>query len=200
MNTKKILALVMAAVLLVAVSVAGTVAYLYDVTSEVENVFTGSNVDIELAETKENFKMVPGSDIAKDPTITVIKGSEACYVFVKVEYTPDKATFDQYMSYEIDSAWTELTSASTENAKVYYCTQAAVTADTTITVLKDNKVTVKNDVTNAMMDAIENGKLTMTFTAYAIQSENMDDAATAWENIGTTPYTTPAGAVEGTTK
>ncbi|MBR6668131.1 MAG: SipW-dependent-type signal peptide-containing protein, partial [Clostridia bacterium] len=60
-NTKKILVLALAAVLLVAVSVGGTVAFLQDRTQEIVNTFTTSNIDITLEESKNlDLKMVPG--------------------------------------------------------------------------------------------------------------------------------------------
>ena len=48
---KKKLTTVLAIVLVVALSVAGTYAYLTDKTDAVENTFTVGNVDIKLAET-----------------------------------------------------------------------------------------------------------------------------------------------------
>ena len=179
------------------VTVGGTLAWLTDVTEKVENVFTTSNVDIELDETKAQYKMVPGVEIAKDPKVTVIEGSEACYVFIKVEYTPDKTTFDKYMTYSFDG-WTELPGV----ANVYYKeVPAATTGDVEFAVLTGNKLTVKNDVTNAMMDEVDEGaNLKMTFTAYAIQQAGMSGVADAWTKISSVEYETPAGSTEGTKK
>ena len=68
---------------------------------------------------------------------------------------------------------------------VYYREVAATDTDTTFSVLKDNKVTVKGTVTKDMMDSItkNNANPTISFTAYAVQKENVKDAATAWDQV-----------------
>ena len=103
-NTKlrRILLLLACAVLLVSLSVGATLAYLTS-TKTVTNTFTVGKVEIKLDEApvdpetgkaKEDVArtetgnakvlMVPGRLIDKDPTVTVLKGSEDCYVRVKV--------------------------------------------------------------------------------------------------------------------
>ena len=96
MKTKsKALLLTLCAVLLVAASVMGTMAYLTS-TDTVENTFTVGNVKITLDEAKvdtdgtpaapaervkaNSYKLLPGHTYTKDPTVTVIKGSESSYV------------------------------------------------------------------------------------------------------------------------
>ena len=102
MKTKsKALLLTLCAVLLVAASVMGTMAYLTS-TDKVENTFTVGNVKITLDEAKVNtdgtpvtpaervkaneYKLLPGHTYTKDPTVTVIKGSESSYVRMKVTF------------------------------------------------------------------------------------------------------------------
>ena len=99
---RRILLLLACAVLLVSLSVGATLAYLTS-TDEVENTFTVGDVQIKLDEAKVNtetgkapdpedrtpdgnkqVRMVPGRLIDKDPTVTVLKDSEDCYVRVKV--------------------------------------------------------------------------------------------------------------------
>lgn len=174
------IAMTVALVLVVAlVSVGGTIAWLTDKTGEVVNTFTVGNIDITLAETTTDYKMVPGNTIAKDPTVTVKAGSEDCYLFVKVEKSPN---FDTFLTYTMAEGWTELTAGS----GIYYRVVLATDTTKTFSVLKDDQVTVKNTVTKAQMDAIKNGTAsapTLTFTAYACQSANVANAATAWANI-----------------
>lgn len=165
------------------VAVGGTIAWLTDTSEVVKNTFTESDVDISLAETTgTSYQMVPGAKIPKDPKVTVEPNSEACYVFVKIEKSTDKS-FDEYMEYVIADGWTELT----KDSGIYYRTVDAATAKsgTSFEVLKNNQVTVKTGVTKAMMDALhgeyvnEQGETvasnypTLTFTAYAIQSQNL---------------------------
>ena len=97
----KALLLTLCAVLLVAASVLGTMAYLTS-TDEVNNTFTVGSVAITLdeAEVDENgtpvepaarvksneYKLMPGHTYTKDPTVTVEKGSESSCVRMKVTF------------------------------------------------------------------------------------------------------------------
>lgn len=97
MKTKsKALLLTLCAVLLVAASVLGTMAYLTS-TAKVENTFTIGKVEITLDETDvtnptgprvkaNSYKLMPGTTYTKDPTVTVLKGSEDSYVRMKVTF------------------------------------------------------------------------------------------------------------------
>lgn len=174
-NMKKILVLALAALLLVAVSVGGTIAYLTDKTDSLTNTFTESDVDINLAETTgESYKMVPGAEIAKDPCVYVYADSEACWVFVKIEEINDVDTF---LTYEVAEGWTELTGVD----GVYYREVASSTANQDFDVLKDNQVKVKTEVTKAQMDALTAATYPqLKFTAYAVQKQGFDTAAAAW--------------------
>lgn len=178
---KKTLTVVIALVLVVVMSVAGTVAYLTATTDPVVNTFTVGNIDITLAESKNlNLKMVPGNDITKDPKVTVVGGSEACWLFVKVEKS---ANLDSFVTYNIAEGWTALTGVD----GVFYREVAASESNQEFAVLKDNKVTVKDTVTKAMMDALNvegATKPTLTFTAYAVQKDNIADPVTAWNQFG----------------
>jgi len=112
----KILALILAALALIAASIFGTMAYLTD-TDAVTNTFTVGKVEIKLdeavvdeygnpldgqgqkvdlgsaARTNESvsgneYHLIPGHEYTKDPTVTVIAGSETSYIrmVVDVEY------------------------------------------------------------------------------------------------------------------
>ena len=178
---KKSLALLLAIAIVVVGAVAGTVAWLTDRTPSVTNTFTTSDINIELKETKNNFQMIPGWNIEKDPKVTVKTGSEACYLFVKLEKSEN---FDQYMTYEIADGWEPLPEAP----GVYYREVAAATADTTFAVLQGNQVTVKGTVTKEQMNALTADTYpTLTVTAYASQlyKNNTEKftVAAAWDNI-----------------
>ncbi len=102
MKTKsKALLLTLCAVLLIAASVLGTMAYLTS-SAEVKNTFTVGKVEIKLDEAKVNadgipvegaarvtansYKLMPGTTYTKDPTVTVKAGSEESYVRMKVTF------------------------------------------------------------------------------------------------------------------
>lgn len=168
----------LALVLVIGCVAGGTVAWLVAKTDTVVNTFTYGNINIALAEsTGKDYKIIPGKDIPKDPKVTVTAGSEACWLFVKVEesgtFVADKVT------YAIDKDWTAL-----EGEKgVYYRKVAAVTADTDFSVLEGNKITVKDTLTKGDIKDIAATNPTLKITAYAVQQENIADAATAWSKI-----------------
>ena len=179
--------------------IGGTIAWLTAQTTEVTNTFSASSIGVELEESDDlDLKMIPGWTITKDPKAWVTEGSEAAYLFVKVEKS---AKFDTFMTYEIGDGWTELESAANTDSttgatyKVYYreVTTTQMGEDNAFYILKDNKITVKNTVTEEMM-ATGFTAPTLTFTAYAhqlYQNEKLDkfEVATAWtqasaENAG----------------
>jgi len=176
----------LALVLVIGCVAGGTVAWLVATSDTVTNTFTYGNIDIALTETTgKDYKIIPGKDIPKDPKVTVKGGSEACWLFVKVEesgtFVADKVT------YAIDKDWTAL-----EGEKgVYYRKVAAVTADTDFSVLEGNKITVKDTLTKGDIKDIAATNPTLTFTAYAVQQENIPDAATAWKAANPTTTTNP---------
>lgn len=102
----KALLMSLCAVLLVAASVLGTMAYLTD-SMDVKNTFTVGNVAIKLDEAKVDdmgnlvknqdgtladrvtqnaYKLLPGHTYVKDPTVTVLKPSVESYVRMKVTF------------------------------------------------------------------------------------------------------------------
>ena len=176
----------LALVLVIGCVAGGTVAWLVAKTEPVVNTFTYGNIDITLTETTgTSYKIIPGTDITKNPKVTVKGGSEACWLFVKVEesgtFVADKVT------YAIDKDWTAL-----EGEKgVYYRKVAAVTADTDFSVLEGNKITIKDTLTKGDIKDIAATNPTLTFTAYAVQQENIADAATAWKAANPTTTTNP---------
>ena len=174
---KKKLTTVLAIVLVVALSVAGTYAYLTAKTAQVVNTFTVGNVNIDLTEKTTDYKMVPGTTINKDPKVTVKADSEDCWLFVKVVKSDN---FDSFLTYDMADGWTKLEDG------VFYRQVDASAADQDFAVLANNTVTVKPDVTKDMMDAIDNGtaaKPTLTFTAYACQGAGFDSADKAWAEV-----------------
>lgn len=183
---KKSLALVLALAMIVVCVVGGTLAWLIAETDSVTNTFTVGDINITLAETKTDFKMIPGYTIAKDPTVTVVKDSEKCYLFVKVV---ESTNLKQFISYTVDNGWTALTGVD----GVYYRVVENSTADQEFGVLKDNQVTVKDTVTKADMNALTaDTQPTLTFTAYACQYNSSNGAyftaAEAWAEVNpTTP-------------
>lgn len=189
----KALLLALCAVLLVAVSVLGTMAYLTSKTQVITNTFTVGDINIELTETKpesKQAKIIPGVDIEKDPKVTVKKDSEACWLFVEVK---EEGTFvANEVTYSIADGWTKGNGTNIPT-DVYYREVDAVTADTDFYVLAGNTdhpngvVTVSDTLTKADVNNITaENQPKLTFTAYAVQKEGIDTAADAWAKVNTT--------------
>lgn len=193
----KLVVAMLAVTLLIGCAIGGTVAWLTAKTEAVVNTFTYGDINIDLWETKDgmhtesrlnengyvvnarsDLKIIPGVDLPKDPTVTVKAGSEACWLFVKVEksgtFVTDKVT------YAIDNTvWTQLDNV----AGVYYKKIDTLTAsDTNYNILQDKKVTVSQELTKSEINSIEEGQKnpTLTFKAYAVQLDAAQTAAGAW--------------------
>ena len=178
--------MLLAVTLLIGCAIGGTVAWLTAKTEAVVNTFTYGDINITLSETTGNdYKIIPGVDINKDPKVTVNANSEACWLFVKVE---EEGTFvANKVTYSIAGGWTQGDGTNIP-ANVYYREVGAVTADTNFAVLKDNKVTVSDTLTKEDIKNITTNP-TLTFTAYAVQKDAAQTAADAWAIAN--PTTTP---------
>lgn len=179
---KKSATLVLAILLVLVAAVGGTFAWLTATTAPVVNTFTTSDIDITLTETPVTpayeYKMVPGYTISKDPKVTVLAGSEKCYLFVKI----DKSTnFDSFLTYSIATGWTQGDGTSIPS-NVWYRTVDATSSDQLFEVLSGNALTVLSTVTKANMNALTADTLPkLTFTAYASQYNK--DATTAFTAV-----------------
>ena len=211
MKKTKAILMALCAVLLVAASVMGTLAYLTS-TDTVTNTFTVGNVQIKLDEAKANtdgtlvenadrvkansYKLLPGHTYNKDPMVTVLKGSESCYVKMTVTFTkaaeldaifaPNGANLTSiFAGYDsanwIDKGNTEDTGKNTRTYEFWYKEAvAAPTADVALDALFD-KIVVPGTITNTQLATIEG--MTITVNAYAIQADGFDDATDAWDHF-----------------
>lgn len=175
---KKVRILVAAIALMLCCAIGGTLAWLSDKTAPVVNTFTVGDINITLTESDNlNLKMVPGNTVFKDPKVTVKANSEACWLFVKVEKS---ANFDSFMTYAVANGWTPLA----DNDGVYYREVPANETDAEFEVLQNNRVTVKETVTKQdLLEVADSNSPTLTFTAFAVQKENIGTATAAWEKV-----------------
>ena len=200
LGSKKLAIMIATLVLVLCTVIGGTLAWLVAETKPVVNTFTYGDINITLEETDTNkdgdddpntntYPMVPGHTIAKDPKVTFKASSENAWLFVKLEKT---ANFDDFMTYEMADGWTKLDTVD----GVYYREVSKADTDAVFTVLKgddenpDGIVTVKNEVTKEMLNALDaNGASNypkLTVTAYAVQRDsNITTAADAWAKIST---------------
>lgn len=180
----KTMFMILAVVLIVGISVGGTLAWLTDTTTPVTNTFTVGDINITLTESENlNLKMVPGNTITKDPKVTVVGGSEDCWLFVKVD---ESTNLGRYITYTVDSGWTKLDKDENNNPitdLIYYRSVTASDGDQVFSVLTGDQVTVKDSVTKDLMEQAKDSAPTLTFTAYAVQKDNIDTAAAAWAEV-----------------
>lgn len=204
----KALILTLCAVLLVAASMLGTMAYLTS-TDEVENTFTVGQVKIELDEAKANtdgslvagaarvkansYKLLPGHTYNKDPMVTVLKGSEASYVKMTVTFSkasaldaifaPDGADLTSIFNGYNSTNWiykgnTEDATADTRTYEFWYKEAVAAPDGNVALDALFDSITVPGSITNEQLKTIEG--MTITVNAYAIQADGFDDATAAF--------------------
>ena len=187
MKGKKIVLGVAALALVAVIAVMGTLAYLTS-QDKVTNTFTIGQIEITLDEAPvdangkattgdrvktNSYKLIPGHNYDKDPTVHVQPGSEACYVFVKIEdgiaASEDATTIADQVTAK---GWTAL---GTDYPGIYYKTQAAVTGNAVdLVVFKTFKLTGNADVAQ-----YENAQIVVT--AYAVQQDGFATAKAAWD-------------------
>ncbi len=163
---KKALLMVLAAALIVAASIGGTLAWLTS-NDSMTNTFTVGDLNIDLTETTwvANAKIVPGVSIPKNPAVTVETGSESADVYISV--TVPASLQNSKITFNVGSSWTW------DAAKGCYKYNSAVAADASTDPLF---TTVKiGDLTETEMEAIETAATNdIVVRAYAIQTGTTD--------------------------
>ena len=185
---RRIMLVAITVLLVTGIIVGGTMAWLVTKTDPVVNTFTYFVFNLELEETDTNdgdnnqntneYEMLPGTEIDKDPVVTVVADSVDSWLFVKLDKS---ANFDTFMEYTMAEGWTALPGVD----GVFYRETTKADADQEFTVIKDNKVTVKSSVTKEMLNALDEDPSsitypTLTVTAYAVQKTGFDTAEAAW--------------------
>lgn len=204
----KALLLTLCAVLLVAATIFGTMAYLTS-TDTVTNTFTVGKVNIKLDEAKANpdgslvanadrvkansYKLLPGHTYSKDPMVTVLSGSESSYVKMTVTFSkaneldaifaPDGANLTSIFNGYDAANWIAKgnTKDATANTRTYeFWYKEAVAAPTADVALDAlfDSITVPGEITNEQLATIEG--MTIAVNAYAIQADGFANADAAW--------------------
>ena len=196
MKKSKAILMVVCAMLLVAASVMGTLAYLTSQAS-VTNTFSVGKVAITMDETDtddstkdadrdtaNSYKLMPGHTYTKDPIIHVATGSEDCYLFVKVvnEIAAIEAVGDTTVAAQMAAkGWTCIDEAN--GIYVYGSANAPTEVAARANIPVFDTFTVADTVDNATL-ANYAGE-TIVVTAYAIQADGFESmtATDIWDEI-----------------
>ena len=206
-TAKKAMLMTLCAIILVVATVFGTMAYLTS-TDEVVNTFTVGNVEIKLDEAPvdengkatagdrvkaNSYKLLPGLTYDKDPTVTVLMGSETSYVKMTVTFSkaneldaifaPTGANLIEIFGGYDASKWTykDNTKDAANNTRTYefwYKDVVGASADDVALAPLFTTITVPSSITKDQLATIEG--LTITVNAYAIQADGFATADLAW--------------------
>ena len=200
-KARKALLTLCAALLLVSMTVGATVAYLTANTAVVTNTFTVGNIQIGLDEakcdlngkviadagrvTQNQYKLFPGHTYTKDPIVYVKAGSEACWVFVKVEngISGIESTDQGYVNIANQIAnndWQQLTIDDAPVAGVYFYKNIVDASEEDADIQKPvfQNFKLKGDLDYNALTANANKQITID--AYAVQADGFTSAAAAW--------------------
>ena len=191
MSNKKFIAILsvfvmLALTMVVGCAVDGTVAWLVSESESSVSTFTLGDINIKLTGESESqpLKIIPGVGIRRSLKVTVEANSEACWLFVKVEGTnwPDFMEANgtaRKVSYSVageGDGWIALN----DHPGVYY-REVSPTDEAGVAYDVNCVVTVSKELTKAEVNSIAAGtQPQLSFTAYAVQRDGIDDAAAAW--------------------
>lgn len=216
----KVLLLVMCMLLVAAGSVMATMAYLMD-SDEVVNTFTVGKVKLQLDETdvdvngnkdgdtrvKANtYHLLPGQTYTKDPMVTVLDGSEDCYVRMLVTLNRTQTQLDEIFG----AGFLPQNHVAGWDSTVWECTKVDTTTDTAVVTYEfryrdtaatgtASPYTFKKQSGNTSLDPLfdaftvpgtvngdklaklaETPEFKITVVAHAIQAAGFDTEDAAW--------------------
>lgn len=172
--------------ILLVVTVIPTYSWLSSQTDPVVNSFAGGTISIALDEAKvdengqritgdkaervtsNSYKYVAGAVLDKDPTPTVLKGSEECYVFLCVEnQLNDKFA----INYDTES-WLKVGEKGDKTVYAYKSKVNALHAEKDVALDPIfTEITVSEALTSD--DVKQLGKKNLNVTAYAVQTASL---------------------------
>ena len=182
--SKKMLVILLALTVTMVTAAGGTLAFLYG-TQNVKNTFTYGDIQIDLEETDtgldpdqnpdtNQYPMLPGQPIHKDPKVTVYAGSLDSWLFVELT---ESWNFADYLSYTVADGWEPL-----EGVPGVFCRAVDASSESqTFPVIKDDLIYMKESVTLGQLATLTDADYpTLTIKAYAIQrSAAIEETATA---------------------
>lgn len=208
---KKTLTIAIALVLVVALAVGATWAYLTATTGPVTNTFVAGKAvaqdDLKLYEheakqqadgsykldktvptvTQNEYTVMPGVNLPKDPTVEVTKAEGPYYLFVEV--TKGEKVDGTTLAYTVSSSnWVKLDGITDREVYAYKTADgtdpAILSKELAATPVlatignTDNTITVADD--NAKISELTEANSALTFKAYACQAAGFADATEAF--------------------
>ena len=214
-NRKKILLTMVALVLVCAVSVMGTLAYLTAQSNDVTNTFVAAGIgtmkldesEAKLADANKpgiytldtskrvqanNYTVIPGTEVPKDPIVTIETLDVEAYLFVSVDDQIFTGSGGKEMTWAMDDNWT-LVGKNGNNDPVYVWNSTVKPSEVpatgkTFNIIKDQKLVVEDfygtdwPALMAPSDAPTRSPGVndqLTFTAYMCQAAGFTTAAEA---------------------
>ena len=124
--------------------VGSTFAWLVARANPISNTFTVGNVDIMLSDQTAPHKiMVPGATYTENQTVTVLAGSEDCWIFVHAHEenwtfvdTPDGNHSSNFISFDYAEGWTLLE----DTIDVYYRKVTSSAESQAFPIIKNNTI------------------------------------------------------------
>ena len=194
-KNKKPLLIVVSLVLVCVMSIMGTMAYLTRTTSEVKNTFAAAGLvgTFTLDESKaiedssnpgaytletsnrvtsNDYTVVPGSTLPKDPKVTLTDLEVNSYLFVEIkDTTPATITWTKA------DGWIDLGKTGSNGGEIFYRSVQAQTGSQEFVIISGNELTVANDYAAPQAGTEE----ALSFWGYLAQSAGFADASAAWE-------------------
>ena len=181
---KKIVSVCLVVRLLATAIIGTTLASFTDETEVVNNTFTTGNVTIDLDEAKvdeygvkvdpaervtaNSYKLVPSATYTKDPTVHVAKGSEPCYVYVKIT----NSIAELIAPLAIKAGWAPM------DGGLYYWNEVVDARENAVDLTVFESFTVNKDANLSEVSAED----AITVQAFAVQtSGDFANAEAAWK-------------------
>ena len=199
-NKKLVVAVVALSIALVC-AIGGTLAFIAAKSNSVINTFTYGKIALTLTETegtenngvREFENIVPGAEVKKDPTVSVLANSENCYVYAKVV---NNVVLDGNVVVTCNintSQWTLVKEVKNTDGSVVSLYQYTGNDDDIVEKASDDTVlpalfetvTFDSDIESEDLTALDAITDDIVITAYAHQAdytsdETADNAAIQW--------------------
>ncbi len=177
MRVVKMLLAVVSVFMILVCCASGSLAWLTASSAPSVSEFSVGKIDVTLTDSANNTAavLIPGTNIVRDPYVTVKGGSVDCWLFVRADAANGAG---DCLTWTPTDGWSRLESAA---ETVYYREVEASSDDQTFQVVKGGTLTVKPELTRTELASMSAPKL--TFTAYAFQRAGFDVPASAWAQI-----------------